>query len=53
MVAAPLLATVLLRGDKLAVPDDIELPEEGKRQDPWYINLALALSKLRESTFST
>lgn len=35
VVAAPLLATVLLRRDKLAVPDDVELPEEGKWQDPW------------------
>lgn len=35
VVAAPLLATVLLRREKLAVPEDVELPEQQQQQDPW------------------
>ena len=35
VIAAPLLATVLLRREKLTVPEDIELPDVEHQQDPW------------------
>lgn len=35
IIAAPLLATVLLRKEKLPVPEDLDLPEAEDIQDPW------------------
>ena len=35
VIAAPLLATVLLRQEKLTMPEDVELPDVEDQQDPW------------------